>query len=162
MSSPLCYDPNLAKDLAASTSYCNATSGYGFTSPTAYIVNSTATTAPASTTPTCPPTCTAFYTVQPGDSCDSVAQALTVSTYSLMHENDLDIYCQNFAAAVNSTLCIPQQCTTYVWQPMDTCDSITRSLGADITVADFLSWNPGFNVMCQNGAKFVGNTVCIR
>ena len=102
LSNPLSYDADLASNLASLTSSCSASS-YGFTSPTAYALNVTATTVPASVTATPPPTCTGSYTVQATDDCNSVAKALNVSTYNLLYNNNLDLYYQNFAAAVNTT-----------------------------------------------------------
>jgi hypothetical protein len=90
-----------------------------------------------------------------------VALAHNVSTYGLTSENHLDLYCNNFAAAVNSTICLPGKCTPYVWQGNDTCDSVVSSLDG-VTVPQFLSWNPMFNALCLNTASFVGNVVCLR
>jgi hypothetical protein len=63
LGSPLGYDDTLASNFASLTSTCNAT-GYTWTSPTAYALNSTATTLPASSTTSHPPTCTGTYTVR--------------------------------------------------------------------------------------------------
>jgi LysM repeat protein len=150
---------NLASSLAALTSSCSATA-YSFTSPTAYALNATVTTAPPTVTVTPPSTCTGSYTVQVTDDCNSVALALNVSTYSLLYANNLDIYCQNFAAAVNSTLYIPPQCKTYTWQALDSCNSVASS--ASVTVPQFLTWNPNFNSLCQNSLNYVGYQVCLR
>ncbi|KAL5360255.1 hypothetical protein BJX96DRAFT_184441 [Aspergillus floccosus] len=100
------------------------------------------------------------YPVQSTDDCNSVALSLNVSTYNLLYANGLDLYCQNFAAAVDSTLCIPPQCKTYIWQASDTCDSVARSI-TGVTVPQFLSWNPNFNSLCQNTPNFVGYVVCV-
>jgi hypothetical protein len=161
MDSPLGYDPDLASNLAYLTSSCNATVGYGFTTPTAYALNSTATTVPPSVTASPLPTCTGAYTVEATDDCNSVAQSLNVSTYDLLISNNLDLYCQNFATAINSTLCIPAACETYVWQALDSCDSVVRTLSG-VTVPQFLSWNPNFNDLCQNSLSYVGYVVCLR
>ena len=125
LGSPLGYDDGLASNFASLTSSCNAT-GYTFTSPTPYALNGTATilsTVAASATPTTSSICTSSYTIEDGDTCNTVAKANNVSTFALTYANDLDIYCTRFAA-VGSTLCIPQQCKTYTLQGLDTCDSI--------------------------------------
>ena len=160
LSNPLGYDIGLASNFAALTSSCSAT-GYAFTSPTAYGFNSTATTVPALATATPPTTCTGSYIVQATDSCNSVAQALNVSTFNLLYDNNIDIYCQNFAAAVNSSLCIPPACLLYTWQALDTCASIVSSYPG-MTIPQFLAWNPNFNDLCQNTAGFQGYQVCVR
>ncbi|OJJ66409.1 hypothetical protein ASPBRDRAFT_666024 [Aspergillus brasiliensis CBS 101740] len=100
------------------------------------------------------------YPVQSTDDCNSVALSLNVSTYNLLYANGIDLYCQNFAAAVNSTLCIPPQCDTYIWQASDTCDSVAGSI-TGVTVPQFLSWNPNFNSLCQNSPNYVGYVVCV-
>lgn len=161
MGSPLGYDPALASNLASLTSSCNATSGYGYTSPTPYAINSTATTAPATVVATPAPTCTGSYTVQAADDFNSIALAHNVSTYNLLTSNSLDLYGQNFVSAVNSTLCLPPQCDTYVWQAWDSCDSVTRSLDG-VTVPQFLSWNPNFSDLCGNSDNYIGYVVCTR
>lgn len=83
-----------------------------------------------------------------------------MSTYNLLYYNNLDIYCQNFAAAVGDNLCVPPQCTTYTWQAQDTCNSVVSQL-AGVTVPQFLSWNPNFNSLCQNVGNFIGYEVCV-
>ena len=160
LSNPLSYDADLASNLASLTSSCSASS-YGFTSPTAYALNVTATTVPASVTATPPPTCTGSYTVQATDDCNSVAKALNVSTYNLLYNNNLDLYYQNFAAAVNTTLCIPAQYNTYTWQALDSCNSVVSNF-TGMTVPQFLAWNPNFNSLCQNSLNYVGYVVCVR
>lgn len=160
MSNPLGYDDSLASNLALLTSSCGA-NGYAFTSPTAYALNATATDVPPTVTATHPPTCTGSYTVQAMDDCNSVAKALNVSTYNLLYENSLDLYCQNFAAAVGTTLCIPSQCNIYNWKALDSCNSVVSNF-TGMTVPQFLSWNPQFNSLCQNGLNYVGYEVCVR
>ncbi|KAF4160012.1 hypothetical protein CNMCM6936_004141 [Aspergillus lentulus] len=159
LGSPLSYDAGLEDKFSSLSSSCNAT-GYSYTSPTAYALNATATTPSATVTATPAPTCTGSYVVQSADDCNSVAKALSVSTYSLLSDNSLDIYCQNFATMVNSSLCIPPQCETYTWQALDTCNTVVGGLG-NVTLAQFLAWNPNFNSLCQNGVNFIGYEVCI-
>lgn len=106
LSSPLGYDANLAANFKSLTSSCGAT-GHAFTTPTAYGLNGTATnTAAASSTPTFTPNCTNSYTVQNGDDCNSIARANNVSTFSLLHDNTLNIYCMDFPAP-GASLCLP-------------------------------------------------------
>jgi len=160
MSNPLGYDDGLASNLAFLTSGCSA-NGYAFISPTAYALNATATDVLPTVTATHPPTCTGSYTVQATDDCNSVAKALNVSTYNLLYENSLDLYCHNFVAAVGTTLCIPSQCNTYTWKALDSCNSVASNF-TGITVPQFLSWNPNFNSLCQNSLNYVGYEVCVR
>ena len=61
------------------------------------------------------PTCTGSYTVQANDTCNSIAEANHVSTYYLVHVNNINLCCEDLPAP-GSTLCVPDTC--------DTCDSI--------------------------------------
>ena len=160
LSNPLGYDADLASDFVVLVSSCSATGSYITTSPTQYALNSSVSaTAAATLTPLA--TCTDSYIVQSTDDCNSVGLSLKVSTYNLLYTNGLDLYCQNFAAAVNSTLCIPPQCNTYIWQASDTYNSVARSI-TGVTVPQFLLWNPNFNSLCQNSLNYVGYVVCVR
>lgn len=160
LSSPLGYDDTLAANFQSLTSSCGA-SGYAFASPTAYALNGTATnTAPPVSTATSTLTCTASYTVQDGDDCNSVARANNVSTFALLYNNGLNIYCMDFPAA-GTSLCLPPQCIVYAVQPGDTCDSIVNST-AGITVTQLLAWNPNINSLCGNILGLAGNEICTR
>ncbi|MCJ1245494.1 hypothetical protein MMC30_002698 [Trapelia coarctata] len=159
LNSPLGYDETFAANFQSLTSSCGA-SGYPFTSPTAYALNGTATiTAPASSTTAFTTSCTASYTVQDGDDCNSVARAHNVSTFSLLYENMLNIYCMDFPSA-GTSLCLPQQCAVYTVQPGDECDSIVNST-AGITVTQLLAWNPNIESLCGNILGLAGNEICI-
>ena len=105
--------------------------------------------------------CTGSYTPQPSNNCNSVAKAMNVSTYSMLYANELNIYCQNFNAAINSSasLCTPPTCKTYTWGPYDTCNAVASQYGISFT--HFLAWNPNFNSICRNAINFIGHQVCI-
>ena len=163
LSNPLGYDPDLASNFASLTSACNATK-YSYTTPTAYALNASATTIPATAfaTATPPPTCPGkSFAVQHTDTCTSVSQRLNVSTFSLLYENHLDLYCRNFHVSVGRELCSPATCETYTWQATDTCASVAAAY-PPTTVPQFLAWNPNFNSRCHNGASFIGYQVCVR
>lgn len=160
LSSPLGYDANLAANFKSLTSSCGAT-GYAFTTPTAYGLNGTATnTGAANSTPTSAPNCTGSYTVQSGDDCNSVARANNVSTFFLLHDNMLNIYCLNFPGP-GASLCLPPHCNIYTVKPGDTCDSIVNKT-AGITVTQLLAWNPNINFLCRNINDISGNEICTR
>lgn len=160
LSNPLGYDQNLASRFSSLTSSCSSP-GYGFSSPTPYALNSTATTPSAPATPTPPPGCTGSYTVKDTDNCNAVAKALGVSTYNLLYQNNLDIYCQNFQTKVGKSLCTPPTCKTYTWQAYDSCESVVSNF-TGMTIPEFKSWNPNFNSLCQNTLNFIGYEVCVR
>ncbi|KAE8353839.1 hypothetical protein BDV28DRAFT_132335 [Aspergillus coremiiformis] len=154
---PLGYDDGLARNFASLSSSCSAT-GYSFTSPTAYALNST-----VATTPTVlpKPRCTgSSYTVEGGDDCNSIAKKLNVSTYNLIQENYLDLYCRSFVGKVNTTLCIPPRCNTYTWKASDTCEGVVSGFSG-MTIPQFLAWNPNFSPLCRNGPFFHGYEVCV-
>lgn len=157
---PLGYDEGLEENFVSLTSSCSAT-GYSVTSPAAYALNATATTTSAMATATSTLPCEESYEVGASDDCNSVAKSLSVSTYSLLQANYLDLYCQTFAAQVGRRLCVPPRCTTYTWQPSDTCNSVVGGL-ANVTLPQFLAWNPNFNSLCLNSPSFFGYEVCIR
>ncbi|KAI2720884.1 hypothetical protein CBS147332_4124 [Penicillium roqueforti] len=160
LASPFGYDDVMAQNYASLTSSCNATT-YSYATPTQYALNVTATTKPAAVTTTMASSCTGSYEVSVGDTCNSVAQALNVSTYSLLYMNNLDLYCLNWdSTVVNTTLCIPPQCETRVWQSTDTCDSVVSGL-SNVTIPQFLTWNPNFNALCQNAVNYIDYMVCI-
>lgn len=152
----------MASNFASLTASCNAT-GYGYSTPTPYGLNASDATSPATApaTSTALPTCTGSFTVQPSDTCQSLSQYLNVSTYSLLYENDLDLYCRNFNASVGQQLCSPEKCQTYTWQASDSCGSVALA-HPPITVPQFLAWNPNFNTLCQNSGNFIGYQVCAR
>lgn len=160
LSSPLGYDANLAANFKSLTSSCDAT-GYAFTTPTAYGLNGTATnTAAASSTSTFTPNCMTSYTVLSGDDCNSIAHANSVSTFSLLHDNTLSIYCIDFPAP-SASLCLPPHCNVYTVKPGDTCDSIVNTT-AGITITQLLAWNPNINSLCRNINGIAGYEICTR
>ncbi|KAJ5426043.1 hypothetical protein N7465_001113 [Penicillium sp. CMV-2018d] len=161
LGNPLGYDAGLETSFESLTSSCNAT-GYSYTTPTAYALNNTATATSAVTAPSITPMrdCVGTYTVQPGDNCNSVAKAHKVSTYALLQANNLDLYCENFSNTMNRTLCIPSQCETYTWRAYDTCNDIAAGLG-NITMPQFLAWNPNFSPLCGNTVLFHGYEICV-
>lgn len=161
LNDPLGFDENAASLFSSLTSSCKATAGYEVTSPTAYVLNPVATGTTTLEKPTPSRSCSASYNVQPGDTCNSVAEALGVSTYNLLHQNNLDLYCRNFATKEGSTLCVPPQCKIHTWQALDSCESVVGNM-TDVTIPQFLAWNPNFNSLCQNSLSFVGYKVCLR
>ncbi|RMY22481.1 hypothetical protein D0866_11929 [Hortaea werneckii] len=160
LGSPLGYDDSLASNFAELKASCNAKS-YTYATPTVYGINATATTDTDGAKFTKPSTCTGSYVLQPGDDCNSVAKKMSVSTYSMLVSNGLDLYCQNFDAAVNSraSLCTPPTCKIYEWGFFDDCNDVASQ--NDISVAHFLSWNPNFDSICRNSIIFAGYQVCV-
>ena len=53
--------------------------------------------------------CTDTYTILAGDSCNPIAKAENVPTFSPMYTNNLEAYCADFPA-VGLSVCLPGQC----------------------------------------------------
>jgi hypothetical protein len=155
LNSPFGYDDEFAADFDSITSSCGA-SGYAFTSPAPYALNSTATTI---STPTTTPSCSSPYLVQSGDTCDSIALAYNVSTFSIITAGSLSPDCGNLQAC--SSLCLPSSCNLYRVQYDDTCESILAA-NTNVTGTNLLSWNPNINVLCTNIGYFVQTLICLR
>ena len=144
---PLGYE-GLQKKFNSLTSSCSAT-GYTVTSPAPYALNATAAAPSVISTSASQSGCDVSYEVRPADNCNSVAKSLSVSTYSLLQANYIDLYCQTFAAKVEQSLCGPQKCTIYTWQASDICDSVVGGLD-NVTLPQFLVWNINFNYLSLN------------
>ncbi|KAH8889139.1 hypothetical protein GQ53DRAFT_825896 [Thozetella sp. PMI_491] len=87
------------------------------------------------------PTCTGNpYTVQGGDTCQSIALANSIATDRFITDNHLDYNCTTIAAGRH--VCLPQSCLLYQVQASDTCDSILAN--EDFYLTQLLSWNPTF------------------
>ncbi|KAK4186063.1 hypothetical protein QBC35DRAFT_465066 [Podospora australis] len=156
LSSPVGYDAEVAADFASATVNCSAT-GYSYSTSTYPVIRTSSTTGTASSSalPTstgCPGSTRA---VAAGDTCHSVAKAAGVSTYGLIAANNLDIFCSQ----LETTACLPPTCKTYLWAPYDICEEVAAK--SNITLAQFLAWNPNFDAACTNAQEWRGWNVCI-
>jgi len=162
LNSPFGYDADFAELFSSQTASCGKT-GYAFTTPAPYALTGSSTMAPSTTSASIPAStasCVATYTVQDGDTCNTVAQNNSVSTFDLLFTNGLSLDCNTFPDS-GASLCIPAQCDTYTVSINDTCNSIIATQGG-ITSAQFLAWNPSVNSLCGNILDFVGDTICLR
>ncbi|EKM60652.1 uncharacterized protein PHACADRAFT_246692 [Phanerochaete carnosa HHB-10118-sp] len=108
---------------------------------------------------TLPANCARNYTVQAGDTCNTIEAAQHVSTFQLTHVNtDIDAACDNLF--VGEALCLGitgQDCTSvHVVANGDTCTIISNE--ADITTTTLLANNPNVNSGCSN--LLVGEVLC--
>ncbi|KAI7559619.1 hypothetical protein KC343_g10058, partial [Hortaea werneckii] len=173
LGNPLGYDDSLASNFAELKASCNAKS-YTYATPTVYGINATETTDTDGAKFTKPATCTGSYVLQPGDDCNSVAKKMGVSTYSMLVSNGLNLYCQNFEAAVNSSasLCTPPTCKIYEWNFFDDCNDVASqndvqagddcaklSVAFSMTISDFLFLNPEIYTNCTN--LLLGVSYCV-
>ncbi|KAJ4474446.1 hypothetical protein J3R30DRAFT_3509162 [Lentinula aciculospora] len=105
--------------------------------------------------------CTRNYTVQDGDTCDSISAAQNVSTYQLATVNSgvIDSTCSNLQ--VGTSLCLGyegEDCTTtYAVVAQDTCDSIYSTYGINSTL--LYGNNPQIDPSCDN--IYVGEVLCV-
>ncbi|KAF2495511.1 hypothetical protein BU16DRAFT_618299 [Lophium mytilinum] len=153
LNSPFGYSDDLAEDFRSDTASCGATN-YSFTSPPPYTQNHTATPTLAIATPTC-----SSYAVQANDTCDSIAVAHNVSTFSVVSLNGLYLDCSDLA--VGRDICLASACMLHEVQWGETCASILEGLGQKVTGTQLLAWNPNINGLCGNIYDMVGTHICV-
>ncbi|KEY64329.1 hypothetical protein S7711_09874, partial [Stachybotrys chartarum IBT 7711] len=138
----------LQADYSTLTSSCSNT---GF--PLATTVTADPTTPPSA------PTCAGEeYTIQAGDTCQSISEANEVGTAWMLLDNGLQAFCANFPEE-GEKICIVNQCHTYVIQADDTCQGIAAANG--ISMVQLYTWNPVLGVSCIRMSLSVGHTVCL-
>lgn len=157
---PVAYDHYLEDFFKAATSSCHA-SGYSYTTPGPYALNSTtqtiSDTATATSTEQSSSICVGdTVTVKDGDSCESIAAANGVSRYGLLSLNNLDVYCSNIAAV--TSLCLPQKCPTYTVARGDSCRGLASS--HNISSMELVWWNGNLEG-CFNMDRWVNWTICV-
>ncbi|KAF9874971.1 LysM domain-containing protein [Colletotrichum karsti] len=152
LNSPFGYQADFAASFRNLTKSCSATR-YTFTTPTPYAIS---TIAPPPTPER--PTCGSPYVVKSNDTCDSIAVANGVATWSVLRAGGLDWRCKNLAAG--DLLCLPKPCNLYRVQYDDTCEAIV-SKRSGLNMASFMSWNPVINSLCTNMDELVGHMLCV-
>lgn len=156
LNSPFGYHAQAAADFQSTTSSCGKT-GYPLTSPAKYTISSATTSATSTSRPTT--VCGSTYTVQSGDTCNSISLAKKVSTFAVVSASGANPACTNLQAG--AVLCLPSPCQLYTVQATDTCASILSAIGNGVTDVQFLSWNPNINSVCSNFAPVRGNQICV-
>ncbi|KAK2742840.1 hypothetical protein FQN57_005131 [Myotisia sp. PD_48] len=151
LNSPFGYDDEFASDFRALTSSCSA-SNYSFTIPPSYTIS-----APPATATIPRPICANQYTVQLNDTCNSIAEAKNISTYSLIRPNGLSGDCSNLKPG--ASICLSDSCRTHFLQENDSCAGIIRKY--NITSTQFLAWNPNIDPLCGNKYDWLDTFVCI-
>ncbi|KAI5116230.1 hypothetical protein M0805_001222 [Coniferiporia weirii] len=103
------------------------------------------------------------YTNRAETTCAAVATTLSVSEYSVLASNPF--LTANCTIPADTTLCIPQACTTYTIATNDTCDSVAalaaNVTGTAITTTQLLSFNPDLGTYCQLMPLRVGKQICL-
>ena len=155
----IAHDEELAEDFASITSSCGAT-GYSYSSPPPYgSRTNTESQVPTPTSPGSEPSCESRYTVVDGDTCDSIAASQNVSTFGLIDNANLDIFCATLPKP-GSSVCIPAQCKTHQLDVSDTCSSLAEQYG--VSRVQLVSWNGNFDPQCLNIRRWRGTYVCVR
>lgn len=160
LEAPVAYDDEGASEFESLTSSCQAT-GYTYTQPSSYALNSTTARPTATSTATdLAPTasCTSSYAIQANDTCNSIALAQNVSEYSLIHTNNLNIFCLDLPEPGNN-ICLPPQCDTYRLTYIDTCLELAATY--NVSTVQFLAWNPNFDRKCINLDRWRGTYICV-
>ncbi|GKZ34453.1 hypothetical protein AbraIFM66950_004728 [Aspergillus brasiliensis] len=144
-------DPDSFSSLLSSCSVPG--SSYPYSTPTS---TSGATTSSTTSSPIATCTGTA-YTVQEGDSCDSISEAHKIATDRFITENHFDANCTTMN--VGDNVCLGASCSLYQVQLDDTCTSILSNY--TFYLNQLLSWNPTIHTNCDNLDTMVGKQICV-
>jgi len=120
-----------------------------FTSST---VSATQTSQPPASTCTGTP-----YTVESGDTCQSIASEYSIAYGRFITDNNLDVNCTGLTPG--REVCLGPSCTTLTVQQNTTCNSILANETFYLT--QLLSWNPTIWSNCGNLDSMVNQTICI-
>ncbi|KAK4442800.1 hypothetical protein QBC34DRAFT_312355 [Podospora aff. communis PSN243] len=151
LASPFGYSEQGAEDFSASTQSCNAT-GYAYATPTSIALNSTSVSQPE------PRNCSRWYTIAEGDDCVVISGVNSVSTYSIIQTNSLDLSC-DFLPATGEKICLGPQCSIYQLGLYESCAALATTF--NITIAQLLAWNPMINPLCTRLVDWTGWYICV-
>lgn len=106
------------------------------------------------------------YTIQAGDTCDSIALANSVSAATLYYINPSVSNC-SVPLLAGQSLCLPLKCeTTYTVQETDT-SCIAVAVNNGISWQKLVDWNSGLNDRCTNlisnssSSNYWGRVICV-
>lgn len=101
------------------------------------------------------------YTTEEGDTCESIANATSVSGAALyMGNQELLPNCLDVDAGLS--VCVPLTCETFYVRPSDTCITIEKALEMDF--GQLTLYNSWINVACTNlqaATDFYGKNICV-
>ncbi|KAF8193652.1 hypothetical protein BJ912DRAFT_959969 [Pholiota molesta] len=164
MTSPFGWDANFVQNWTAIQAQCGVS--YNNTIPSSLVLtnaNPNATSYNVTAQPTLSPASAdncvfGNYTVKSGDTCQSVAEALSLSYDQLVSVNGLDVNC-TLLPPTGQPICLSGSCTLYTVQPADTCVKIYQA--QNIGWTQLLAWNPQIDSYCSNIDSQVGKGICI-
>lgn len=140
---------------------CGAT-GYSVT----YTAPATSTSASASSTATASvqrcdvnDNSTTTYTVENGDTCNSISVEKNVSTSALINTNGLGSGCAYLVTG--QRICLPDSCKVARVGSNDTTSSMVSRMSRKVTTKQFLSWNPSLSTVNSNLSYAAGTYVCV-
>ena len=157
LESPLGYEDDFAEDFASVTESCGA-SGYSYSTPTPYRKTIDPTGLKSSTPTSEAVPCATPYTIVEGDTCESIAAAHSVSNFSIIEENNLDMFCH--LPSAGKEICLPAQCRTHYLLINDNCRTMEERYS--VTRAQLASWNSNFDDHCLFIERWRHTTVCVR
>jgi LysM repeat protein len=157
-------------------SSCNA-SGYSYTSPAPYgqaipTAPPAAAAAENATTTTSDPSqghkhanltsrssrpAVRQYVVQDGDTCNSIAAQNSVSMFSIIEANNLDVWCRLLAPG--ETISIPETCVIHKVAFGDTCWALAQQYGT--TKEQIIELNANINSRCTNLEGWESSYICV-
>lgn len=117
LEAPVAYDPYLEERFVSVTSTCGA-EDYSYTTPGPYALNTTTRSIPGTETASAPAAPSSdicvgdSVTVSEEDTFESIAAANSVSTYSLLSLNHLDIFCSDITPG--NSMCLPARDMYYL------------------------------------------------
>ncbi|PSN68683.1 hypothetical protein BS50DRAFT_490467 [Corynespora cassiicola Philippines] len=149
LSPPFGFDEDFAQEFRETKSSCGS-SGYSFTTPAA--LRNRAEDAKVQI-------CSDPYVVKSGDSCDAIALARQVLTFSIIKAGGLKSNCSNLQPG-GELPCLPSPCSLYRLGSSDNYKSIV-SAHSGFTGQGLVSWNPNITSLCTNLADMTGNLICV-
>ncbi|KAK5654042.1 hypothetical protein OQA88_7720 [Cercophora sp. LCS_1] len=147
---------SLGPDLRSASAYESRTSSCAITG--APLTTTPSTFTPTTNTPTTPTCAGTTYTIQPGDTCNSISASEGIGTDWLITDNGLTAHCHDFPTT--GTLCLANTCDVYTVLVGDTCKSIAKD--HDISEAQLRAWNPSINAGCYNLESMIGDQLCVN
>ncbi|KAJ5096661.1 hypothetical protein N7456_007382 [Penicillium angulare] len=125
---------------------------------TSYPVNPTSTGTP----PPATSSCVSSHTAAAGDTMNSIAKSLSVSTDRLLTYNGFPLSFNDTLVA-GEKLCLDQvsKCLIHQVAETDTCASLKRLAGTTVDELMLQSWNPTIGTSCANIKTMVGKYLCI-
>ncbi|TQB68082.1 hypothetical protein MPDQ_004049 [Monascus purpureus] len=136
------YSPDTYSSLLSSCGVAASSYPITDTAVATVLPSVTATTVSATATATC----SSYYSVKSGDTCQSIATANSISTARFIIDNNLSTL--NCSVQVGQQVCLGAECALHEVQANDTCSSILQNQA--FYQVQLTSWNPTLWTDCGN------------